>query len=57
MISISALMIVDNVPTYDSPYESCRRNGIGVMKHSLDLCISMALVFWYRLEENIGYVA
>lgn len=57
MISISSVDVVDNVPTYDPPYESCRRNGIGVIKHSLDLYISMALVFWYGLEERIGYVA
>ena len=49
MISISALMVVDNVPTYDPPYESCRRNGIGVIKHSLDLYISIELVFLVSL--------
>lgn len=42
---------VVNVPTYDLPYESCRRNGIGVMIHSLDLYIFIAMVFWYLAEE------
>lgn len=57
MISILAVTKVVNTPTYDPPYESRRRTGIGVIEHSLQLYISMGLVFWYHSEESIRDLA